>query len=281
MSDPMSPLNKNLKGFAVGDGCIGTDILCGQSDRGPYYRVEFLHGHGQFSNELYYSIKNNCPESALKSGNLSPFCQQLVKSIETEVGGYYDYNLYDDCVGRNIFKRSIPLFESPRGPVGAALNDYPCPGNSMAIWLNRTDVRMALNVPTNSYFFSGDNGVGFVYSSTEKNLLPFYGNVIVNSSLRVLVYNGDTDPGINSFVTQDIYVNYLRSVGIPQKQTWRPWTLDGRRRVGGYVIEYEGNFAYLTIRGSGHMVPEFKPAAAYKFLNAWINGVDFPLYEDN
>ena len=32
--------------------------------------------------------------------------------------------------------------------------------------------------------------------------------------------------------------------------------------MGGYVIEYPGDFAYLTIRGAGHMVPEYmyKPA---------------------
>jgi hypothetical protein len=41
----------NLKGFAVGDGCMGTEVLCGAGnpDKGPWYRVEFMHGHGQVS----------------------------------------------------------------------------------------------------------------------------------------------------------------------------------------------------------------------------------------
>lgn len=42
-------------------------------------------------------------------------------------------------------------------------------------------------------------GEGMVYRSTEKDLVPFYARVGTSTSLRVLVYNGDTDPSINSF----------------------------------------------------------------------------------
>ncbi len=40
----------------------------------------------------------------------------------------------------------------------------------------------------------------------------------------------------------------------------KPVRTDGKQRMGGYVTRYENNFDFLTIRGSGHMVPEFKPA---------------------
>lgn len=46
-------------------------------------------------------------------------------------------------------------------------------------------------------------------SLTEPDLLPFYAQVITEGKLRVLVYNGDTDPGINSFITQDKYTEYF------------------------------------------------------------------------
>lgn len=46
--------------------------------------------------------------------------------------------------------------------------------------------------------FSGDNGVGFTYYSTMDNLLPWYKDVITNGNLRILIYNGDTDPAINT-----------------------------------------------------------------------------------
>jgi len=264
-----NPINGvNLRGFAVGDGCIGTDVLCGAS-MGPWYSIMFMHGHGQVSNDLYYTILDTCSKDSLVNGNLTPECQALVNEMFAEVGGYYDYNLYDDCEGKEIFNN---------GKLGEALNDYPCPGSAMDQWITRDDVKKALNVPLDSYYFSGDNGVGFNYTLTEQNLLPFYYHVIRNTNLRVLVYNGDTDPGINSFVTQDIYVQYLGDVGVKQTQKWRPWTIDGKKRMGGYVIEYEGDFSYLTIRGSGHMVPEYKPEASFSFISNWLDNKDFPKY---
>jgi hypothetical protein len=44
--------------------------------------------------------------------------------------------------------------------------------------------------------------VGFNCQSTERELLAFYKHVVENTKLRVLVYNGDADPCINSFNAQ-------------------------------------------------------------------------------
>ena len=42
-------------------------------------------------------------------------------------------------------------------------------------------------------------------------------------------------------------------------QAWRAWTMDGCRRVGGYVTRYgKARLDYVTIRGSGHMVPQVR-----------------------
>ena len=40
-----SKIKNILKGFAVGDACMGSDVLCG-STRGPYYDIKFFGGHG-------------------------------------------------------------------------------------------------------------------------------------------------------------------------------------------------------------------------------------------
>lgn len=40
---------------------------------------------------------------------------------------------------------------------------------------------------------AGDNGVGFNYALTETDVLPFYRQAVLNTTLRVMVYNGDTE----------------------------------------------------------------------------------------
>ena len=67
----------------------------------------------------------------------------------------------------------------------------------------RPPVKAALHVPADAYFFQCDNGDGFNYTGNTPALMPFYRHVIENTSLRVLVYNGDTDPGLNSFYAQN------------------------------------------------------------------------------
>jgi len=55
-------ITKNLQGFAIGDGCVGTSVLCGGwKGPGEYDNVEFFHGHGQFSEKLYKKIQSQCP----------------------------------------------------------------------------------------------------------------------------------------------------------------------------------------------------------------------------
>ena len=60
-------------------------------------------------------------------------------------------------------------------------------------------------------------------------------------------------------------------VGISEKESWRPWTLDNCQRMGGYITRYQNNFDFLTIRGAGHMVPQTKSRAALSFFRAARN----------
>jgi carboxypeptidase C (cathepsin A) len=127
-----------------------------------------------------------------------------------------------------------------------------------------------------STFFEVDNAEGdFDYTPTEPDLQPFYKEM--NGKLKILIYNGDTDPAITSFATQ----NWTSHLGFDEISHWRPWTIDGCQQMGGYVERYEGNFDFLTIRGAGHMVPTYKPAASFAFLKAWLQDEEYPIFDKN
>jgi serine carboxypeptidase-like clade 1 len=141
-------------------------------------------------------------------------------------------------------------------------------------------VRTALHVPVDSNYFNSDNGADFTYYVTEKSVLPFFLHLLHETKTRTLVYNGDADPSLSSFRTQAAWFPFLKANGIPITEQWRPWTMDWKTDVRGYVTKFfdESKFAYVTIRGSGHMVPEFRSQASFALMKAWINGEDYPTY---
>ena len=310
LQDDTSNVRPLLRGMAIGDGCVGTEVLCGPSN-GPFHYLKFMNGHGQFADKLWNGIMAACPMQNLTDGSSPPTgeCKALIGKVGAQLGGYFAYNLYDTCWYQNSFNPHPHSLEAALGArrawgpppkdaveraerehakknnahvrvtgLGGAENDYPCGGpGALFEWVQTAPVKAALHVAPDAYFFSGDDGVGFNYTVSEPNLLPFYAYLNENAeklNFRTLVYNGDTDPAINSFAAQ----NWTVALGFDEKQSWRPWTLDGKQYMGGYVTRYEGSFDFLTIRGSGHMVPEYKPKPALEFLSKWLANEDWLPY---
>ena len=232
--------------------------------------------------KVYDEILDKCDHDLLKgyppvpynpkAADYSAECKTALAKTYNLNGTYYEYALYDDCWYQNdLFP---PTKQSPRkwyGPPHASLfkndmlghwqnnlDDYPCGGPAALFqWLGTAEVKAALHVATDAYMFSGDNGVGFVYNSTEKNLMGFYKEVMngtYNKTLKVLIYNGDADPTIHVLSGQ----NWTVALGLPETEPWRPWTYDGKQYMGGSVTTYKegtNDFFFVTIRGAGHMVP--------------------------
>lgn len=267
----------NLEGFAVGDACT-PPAVCGSNQVGPFYALEFLYGKSAFSNSLYDSITAICTKDELMhGGSISTDCQNEINKVPAEVGGYWIYSFYDECYYENdIRRRSLESLLDPSrassydrkyyGPpissrnknklsfAAASINPrvvnvpngYYCGGPAAEVeWLESSEVKKALHIPDDAVFFQSDDGVGFTYYYTESDLISWYQEVINEGKLRILIYNGDTDPCINAFQSQ----NWTEHIGSPIVQGWRPWTTDGCQRMGGYVIRYENNFDFLTIRG--------------------------------
>ena len=247
-------VDMNLKGFAVGDGCLGTETeVCGDLGLGTntwkniYFNLLFFAGHGQMPWSTFQQVLKVCEKD---TSMLTPECNAIIKSVMGELGGWYEYSLFDDCTYRNgiLWKHNLDMFVN-----NGALNDYACgQGPVMEEYMTLTAVQEAFHIPRGASFFSVDNAENFNYTPTEPDLTGFYRDVATGKygNIRVLVYNGDTDPSITSFAAQD----WTSDLKLKETEAWRPWTIDGCLRMGGYVQRYEGAFDFLTIRGAGHMV---------------------------
>jgi|EP01047_Picozoa_sp_COSAG01_P061501 serine carboxypeptidase-like clade 2 len=93
------------------------------------------------------------------------------------------------------------------------------------------------------------------------------------------IYNGQDD-GCIPYVGAQEWTSHL---GFPETTAWHPWfstDLGGGSRVAaGYATSYGGDsiharssgMAFVTIKGAGHEVPTYKPAAAFTMFSAFIN----------
>ena len=92
------------------------------------------------------------------------------------------------------------------------------------------------------------------------------------------VYNGDADPAINSFVTQNLFLEeFWKDQGAQVDELWRPWALAANDSYSaGYTQTYKNGFSYVTIRGSGHQVPEFAGKYAQFFVEKFVANERLP-----
>jgi len=107
-----------LAGFAVGDGCLGTESgVCG-SGNGPWWDVLFLYGHHQISTELFDELVSECGMDYLKYAKpeVDPIkCREALNRIDYEKGGYFGYALYDDCIYQEgLRRRRVPQMDCIR-----------------------------------------------------------------------------------------------------------------------------------------------------------------------
>jgi carboxypeptidase C (cathepsin A) len=60
-------------------------------------------------------------------------------------------------------------------------------------------------------------------------------------------------------------------MGYDVAEAWHPWHVNSQ--VAGYATQYDANgFSFVTVKGAGHMVPQFAPQAAFHMFKSFING---------
>ncbi|MFQ6654189.1 hypothetical protein Gotur_025268 [Gossypium turneri] len=78
--------------------------------------------------------------------------------------------------------------------------------------------------------------------------------------------SGDKDGRVAVAATR-FSLNVLK-LGV--KKGWHAWYSE--KEVGGYVVEYEGGLALVTVREAGHLVPSNQPQRALTFLSSFLQG---------
>ncbi|KAJ3680274.1 hypothetical protein LUZ60_016552 [Juncus effusus] len=259
----------NFKGFMIGNA-----LMDDETDQTGM--IEYAWDHAVISDELYYSIKINCNFS---QETMSAACNNSMN----EYFAVYDiidmYSLYTPTCVTNSTVNTNRLrphwIKGARSMLYSTLNGRlagydPCVSGYSEVYFNRPDVQEALHANTThiGYNWTHCSNAIALWNDAPFSVLPVI-RKLINGGLRVWVYSGDTDGRIP--VTATRYT--LRKLGQKTVQEWKPWY--DQKQVGGWTVIYEG-LTFVTIRGAGHEVPEFKPRQAQSLVTHFLANERMP-----
>ncbi|KAH0619416.1 hypothetical protein JD844_000029 [Phrynosoma platyrhinos] len=236
-----------------------------------------------FSCSLWASLNENCCSDGTCnfSDNENSNCITAISEANRVLYGIglNMYNLYASCWGgahyqdryeadlSNLFRHY--QFNVPVPNVGSIPGTPPCiNATAMYVWLNADDVRQALHIPSSLPNWElCSSQVMSIYQREYKDMAPFY-KYLLAQDVRALVYNGDVDMACN-FLGGEKFVQSLNQSVL---SGFQPWYYNDQ--VAGFFKEYE-KITFLTVKGAGHMVPQYKPGQALKMFECFLSQTSY------
>ncbi|XP_071374654.1 lysosomal protective protein [Centroberyx affinis] len=280
----------NLQGVAVGNGMSSYEM----NDNSLVF---FAYYHGLLGSRLWAELQTFC----CKDGKCDFFnnhnhnCSNSLAEVQYIVysSGLNMYNLYAPCPGghrpeissdgRQLVIRDLgnsfinhqwsQLFNQKLRGMASLYQrvrlDPPLHQlHPSTLYLNDPYVKAALHIsPKALDWVICSSEVNLKYGRLYMDVKKQYLKLLYAETYRILVYNGDVDMACN-FMGDEWFVESLdQEVEVKR----RPWTYTDRdgQQVGGFVKEFN-NIAFLTVKGSGHMVPSDKPIAAFAMFSRFI-----------
>jgi cathepsin A (carboxypeptidase C) len=274
-----STVDWNMKGFIVGNGVFDWSLMTQSS-------VPFLYGHGAISSRLMAKIDSACHGDYI---NTDAACEKLVNEASQSSSKLNMYDFYRDCfqpndqpllTARNIARQPHLLqavVQAPRPPhpaLGVGEN-VPCiDSQGGSVYLAAANVRNALHIePTLAGWEICSAKIQYSrnMSYSAPNLYA-----IMKDKYKILVYNGDTDMACD-YLADSWGVDAVNAT-VDSKMDWVPWTLgkhDGEQ-AAGFITKYKTGpgMYFMTVKGAGHMVPQWKPQEALEMLTRFLEGQD-------
>ncbi|VDP09668.1 unnamed protein product [Heligmosomoides polygyrus] len=211
--DRQSQNKMNIKGFAIGNGCVsandGTDAL-----------VNFEYAHGMIDDNKWQKVKSQCCKNdtdgcAFHTFNGLDMCSAFVEATTLSAwnGGINPYNMYANCVntpGAQVSTRFRLEYKARTGNE-LDLSTVPCMNETAAtVYLNRPDVRKALGIPSSlgPWAICSDlisNTYNKQYGEMDTRVMN-----ALSQGLKGMIYSGDVDMACNFLMGQ----RFSRKLGL-------------------------------------------------------------------
>ena len=141
----------------------------------------------------------------------------------------------------------------------------PCIEDYVAKLLNQKEVQEAIHVRPTQWDAFGK--IRYLTEYDDMTLVwPRFFRNPRSQHWRIVIFSGDFDACVPFEGTQ----HWIRCLGRPVLSGWHPWRVNNQ--VAGNVIEYD-KITFITIKGSGHMVPSVTPAKGFNFFQRLVDKI--------
>lgn len=259
----------NLKGLFIGNGVTHPDL---DESSVP----DFLFSHSIINLKVKQDYYKYCIEDSADYEDFK--CKQVFQKINEYLTHINAYDVLRKCdrIGgfKNFnYRRTAWLYRKThiKEKKIEEVNGYDdcSSGNGIRNYFNREDVQKALNVDPRNDWSDCDNKVGEIFQPDDRASFYLYTDLI-KMNLRIWHYNGDTD----SVVPFNGTLAWMKLLKLNVIKAWHQWKLSPDSEfISGYKIDYNG-LSFMTVRGIGHMVPQWKREEALYLFKCFLEGAD-------
>ncbi|CAI5454236.1 unnamed protein product [Caenorhabditis angaria] len=235
-----------------------------------------------------------------------PYCSSTILGIANDQvwNSLNDaYNIYQDCyatstsasgseTGTQQKRRAATGFRDNSRLLNLDSSDpfdgFPCWNDAaVSTYLNRADVRSALHVSSSVGTWQSYNQTVneqlynrsyFELDGVLKSIINSY--YYQQNNMAILIYNGDVDMVCNHLGDQWLIEQLAQEAGltiVSPRSTWN-YVIAGSNylpQLAGYVKTFSSNLNLLTVKGSGHLVPQDRPGPALQMIYNFVKGINF------
>ena len=133
-------------------------------------------------------------------------------------------------------------------------------------YLNDQDVRTALHIPAETQAWEECNSaINEGYFLTQEASLWIY-DILRRAGMKMLFYSGETDGAIATEGTK----KWIKDLNWPITKEWAAWNDPDTMQTNGWTIEYASNFTFTSVKGVGHMAPQWARKPVLDMVNDFI-----------
>ncbi|MCP9262029.1 Carboxypeptidase [Dirofilaria immitis] len=256
----------NLKGIALGNGYVNEALNIDTL-------IVFAYNHGLVDEKTWNTLEKECCHGCIDTCDLTNITgrecinkgvQEIFRFIWS--GNLNPYDLYRDCYPNlELSKARMHAMKFGLTNIKPLAGDVPCLNDSALIqYMNSAEVRRALHIPQNLPKWDVCNSkITTNYDKIYGDMGPFI-KEIIKANIRVLLYYGDTDMACNFMMGQQ----FSASLNLQRKRGKEPWIFNSQ--IAGFKTIYNG-LIFLTIRGAGHMAPQWRAPQMQYVIQQFIN----------